>query len=178
MAVDEEAPEGGAEKEKGKDEGGGGSSSPLVKIVIIAAVVVALVTVTAFVAYKVAGGVRNPAETAAATTDARALSPKPRRTMDVGEIKTVIRGNALKMTIAIGFDAEAEQNKLLEPELVNRMTQLRARYLEILFTMSDAELAPHNIGSLKDKLREETNRLLRDGQIVDVYITEYVFMGK
>lgn len=177
MAVDEEAPEGGAEKDK--DKGAGGGTSILVKILIIAAVAAALVTVTVFVSWKVSSTTRNPVgETGSEPAIQEAARPVPRQVVVVGEIKTVVRGKALKMSIELAFDGHAEQNKGLDLELTERLSQLRDRYLTVLFNMSDAQLAQQNIGSLKDNLREETNKLLRNGQVAEVYITDYVYMGQ
>ncbi|HNW93262.1 MAG TPA: flagellar basal body-associated FliL family protein [bacterium] len=178
MAVDEEAPEGGGGEKKEKPAGG---SNPLVKILIGAAVAIAIVTIAVVVSYKAAGDVKNPTEPVVKNTgdDEPTAVKSPCLTVEVGEIITVIRGNSLKMKVTLAYDGEAEQNKKMGEELEKRLPQLRAQYLQFLFSRSDAELAPANIGTLKDNMLVETNKVFSEGgQLADVYITEYVFTGK
>lgn len=175
--VDEEVKDADEGKEKKEEkpaaEGGG---NPLVKVMVVAIVAIALITVTAFVAYKVAGTVQVPEEKQPDAILAEA-TPEPLTTFPQEriEIKTLIRGNSFKAVLAVGYAAELPENQHLGEELPKRTAQITDICNTVLHGMTDEELG--NLEGIKDRLKVEINKVLRHGQISAVYVLDYVYTG-
>jgi len=157
-------------------EAGGKGATSVVKIIIIVTVAIALITVSAFVAYKVAETVKNPVgQTQNTAENNQENNPEPREIFVVGEIKTVVRGKNLKAIISLGYDKD--DNPELAEELPKRLSELKHLYNTIFFSLDPEKLEGSNLPELTERFRLETNRRLRHGQIAEVYFEEYVFTG-
>lgn len=101
---------------------------------------------------------------------------KPLAQYDLGEFSLntsdPVEPHFIKITMVLGYE---EGNQLLQTEIVARRPQLRDIVINIVGAKTFSELATQDMRKeLKDELLDSINSILKDGQIEEIFFTEFV----
>ena len=160
-------------KEEEVESAEGAQKPPIVKILIIAIVGIVLIAASALTAYFISK--KEPPAPSTQDTIDEAIKVEPLKTFTIGDIKTVLAdGSNFKAGIVLAFEKKYASKAKFMNELEERKPQIINIILSIVLKKKKQDLVGANIEKLREELKVNINKYLIEGQINDIYFTDYV----
>lgn len=143
-------------------------------IILIIAVVILLASASAYTVFAIVGAPLGGQRTAVETTSSRRSTPGP--VFNVGSMVMNLAGGSgpSRTVVRAGIAFELDSEKTLR-QLEQREEQVKDRILSVVRQQTLDDVSTNEgLDVMRLSLKDEVNGLLAEGEVVDVYLFEWV----